>query len=931
MTESVLDRPVVGKFTVERTAYVLVLLVALLLRTYELGIRPYHHDESIHAFFSWKIVQNGLDEYKYDPVYHGPVLYYSTALALFLGENDFGRALGAVFPVFSGGRDGDFVGRLSAVAFGIVVLAFAWPLRRHLGRWGALCFLVLVAFSPGWVYFTRFVRHDIYLAGCNLAAIYWAFRYGETRRASFLYLAAAALALAFCTKEDNYFLTPIFLLALVLGLVWEVFHAADKKAAWSGIVGECRAFLAQSWLPLLTSAIIFACIWIVFYTSFLNHMDKWDAMRPALKYWMGQHQIKRIGGPWWYYAPQLAFYDPLILFPLAILVLDPLVGRRPRTALGSFFYFAGVVSGLVFLGGVLYELMNSTHWLIGDLHVTPLPLVLTFGFALGSLATQWMPDRFTRFAILTSLGCLTIYGWAQEKVPWLLVPQLLPLTLLAGHWYGRLIEKGALLKPGGMVPVGAMAAFTLWTLVNVCYVWDAPKPDEAGARLNPPVRHEEMLSYVQSTYDIHEVMDRIEHIGKVIGSGTQTRLAVSGDATWPFSWYLRDYPVNWSANLRNIDQPVVIVDKSVEKSTDKVLLDTYEKVTFQIRGWWEPDWKKFTPPNVAKWLLTRVVWSGTGSSDAVLYAYKNPQPGVKEFATLTVNPPPAARGYPRGPKSLEPVGVWGGRGSGRGEYNEPRGLAVDGAGNLYVADTKNHRVQKLSPDGQVLTVWGSEGEGPGQFKDPHGVAVGPDGSVFVADTWNHRIQKFDPSGAFLLEFGKEEPGFWGPRAVAVSPEAVVFVSDTGNKRIVSFSAQGQLIESWGADGSAPRQFIEPVGLAVNGQGELLVADTGNRRIQVFLPDGTFVREFEVFGWEEFYTEPYVAVAGDSVYVTDSYNHRFARYGGGQFEESWGKTGSGAGNFNRPIGIAAGPGGVVYVSDTMNHRVQKFVIPVGSDQ
>ena len=78
-----------------------------------------------------------------------------------------------------------------------------------------------------------------------------------------------------------------------------------------------------------------------------------------------------------------------------------------------------------------------------------------------------------------------------------------------------------------------------------------------------------MLSYVQSTYDIHKVMDRIEDVGRQLGTGDKTRLAVSGNATWPFSWYLRHYPVNWAANLRNIDMPVVIVDKEVAKRTTR--------------------------------------------------------------------------------------------------------------------------------------------------------------------------------------------------------------------------------------------------------------------------------------------------------------------------------------------------------------------------
>ncbi len=116
--QSALDRRSIGGLTVEQIAYIVLILAAVFLRTYDLGVRPYHHDESIHAFFSWKIFKNGFAEYKYDPVYHGPTLYFSTALMMLL----FG--------------DNDFTGRLSAVVFGLGVVAFAWPLRRYIGRWG---------------------------------------------------------------------------------------------------------------------------------------------------------------------------------------------------------------------------------------------------------------------------------------------------------------------------------------------------------------------------------------------------------------------------------------------------------------------------------------------------------------------------------------------------------------------------------------------------------------------------------------------------------------------------------------------------------------------------------------------------------------------------------------------------------------------------
>ena len=149
MTESILDRKLVGKLTVEHVLHGVLFLIAIGLCAYHLGVRPYHHDESIHAFYSWKIAREGVSAYRYDPVYHGLILYYSSAAMMAL----FG--------------DSDFTGRLSAVLFGLGVLAFAWPLRRYLGRPGALVFAALITFSPGWIYFTRFVRHDILSIRCH--------------------------------------------------------------------------------------------------------------------------------------------------------------------------------------------------------------------------------------------------------------------------------------------------------------------------------------------------------------------------------------------------------------------------------------------------------------------------------------------------------------------------------------------------------------------------------------------------------------------------------------------------------------------------------------------------------------------------------------------------------------------------------------------
>jgi sugar lactone lactonase YvrE len=85
---------------------------------------------------------------------------------------------------------------------------------------------------------------------------------------------------------------------------------------------------------------------------------------------------------------------------------------------------------------------------------------------------------------------------------------------------------------------------------------------------------------------------------------------------------------------------------------------------------------------------------------------------------------------------------WGGYGSGPGQFNQPLGITVDQVGNVYVADTYNHRIQVFSNDGAFLYGWGSYGPAPGQFSRPSAIRAGPDGRIYVSDTWNNRVQVF---------------------------------------------------------------------------------------------------------------------------------------------------------------------------------------------
>jgi DNA-binding beta-propeller fold protein YncE len=276
------------------------------------------------------------------------------------------------------------------------------------------------------------------------------------------------------------------------------------------------------------------------------------------------------------------------------------------------------------------------------------------------------------------------------------------------------------------------------------------------------------------------------------------------------------------------------------------------------------------------------------------------------------------------------VRAWGTARRGKpGELHLPRGVAVDGAGTVYVADTANHRIQTFASDGDVLAVWGSFGTGARQFSAPGGIAVDTAGNLFIADTGNHRVQKLDPNGAFIAQWGglgAAEGRFNAPRGIAIDSAGNVYVADSNNGRIQKL-ASGAVNFATLLEG-----FEQPTAVAVDAAGNIHITETAENRIRMYDRD-LHALDHWLSSAIHLGGPAGIAIDGaDNVYVVNQFDQdvrafRLSTANPPRYEQIavWGGAGSAVGQFAVPRGIAVNGAGapLVAVADTENHRIQTF--------
>lgn len=583
----------------ERAAWAGLVFVALVLRLAALGHRAMSHDESLHALYSHYLA-NGLN-YSHDPMMHGPLLFHLNGLLL------------ALVPAT------DFVSRLVPALLGVGCVALLFLYRRWLGPRGAWSAAALVAVEPALLFYSRYMRNDIYIAFFTLLMVWAIFRYREERRPAHLLWLTAGLALSFVCKE------VCFIHGAVLGSACVGFAALDAFRS--------RAAFLRNWMqhPFTECAALMLTIALPFAAAVVLPYLDWDPLDNRTL--AGQ---ARIGGM------------ALVFFGIGSAAAIPYFHHRDRlrtwgAALGIFwtvqllFYttlFTNVRHGLTSgLAGSLGYWLDQHDVQRGNddpfFYVTLVVLyapVLLVGLAWGLRNIRHRPEAFL---LWWTLGNLAVYSWAGERMPWLVLHITLPLCLLTGAALPRIFDA----RPRGILKGALQTAVALGLLQLTVNSLRANGPNAEGAQ--------EPLVYAHTGPKFKTAMDLIEaHLAAHPG----TRVRIHKDFSWPTAWYTRDIDAGYGPIKAGEEKP----------DTSAILVPPHRKDAFLSEGWvprlevdmttWpRPHYHRFTRenlinvftrPDVRKKLIRYVLFRDQPPFRPGEY------PGPNRFLLMTRNPPP---------------------------------------------------------------------------------------------------------------------------------------------------------------------------------------------------------------------------------------------------------------------------------------------------
>ena len=425
----------------------LILILAIVLRFIFLDLKLYHHDEATHAWISYNLMNSGF--FTYDPAYHGPFLYYVTS---------------AMFKMFD---VSDLVGRILPCVFGCALIPLLyWIYRMRFISGKVVCIASLfIAISPCMLYFSRFLRNDVFVIFFSLLMIAAMLAWMTRKKWYWLALAGLAAALGLSCKENMPIIIGTFVI-FFLYLLWTKKFTLPKN--W--------------WLHLILALIVFFAVVFTFYTSFWQHPEMmWKAGKLAIEHWFDVQANQRIPGPPYYYFGILVLYE----LPIALLAIWGIIR-----------YFLVPKS----------ERSEDTKF-------------LSYIRRPAEPRTINREREFMLFAIFWMIVSMIAYAVIGEKVPWLILHQLLPMILVAAYGLSMLSKKWMAFF--GILTV----AFLIWATGITVY--------NANDICGPIVQ-------VQNSEQLRPLM-------AVIDNATSVAI-YSSEALWPLSWYYAQdwYKINYN-------------------------------------------------------------------------------------------------------------------------------------------------------------------------------------------------------------------------------------------------------------------------------------------------------------------------------------------------------------------------------------------------
>ena len=457
--------------------YVVLVVVAAVMRFWELGVRAFHHDESLHAFYSWSLYAG--EGYVHNPMMHGPFQMEATAGLFFL----FG--------------DSDYSARLLYAIAGTALVLMPLLFRSRLGNWGALFASMLLAFSPAMLYYSRFARNDILMAVWALGIVIAMWRYldedadepqdngpapepdGEETaepppkmgRTKYLYITAALLAFAFASKESAYLITATMGLYLVLVIVsrnWDTVRSKvnvgvdSPPIAAVKIVGGLLKSLERGLDMRGISKeagflVLLITITLPLWGAFVSILQD----TPLLE-WSGLTLASPVGGSGPIGAPEGGGLVVAFLLTAFLIFLALSYGLKWNTSVwwkaAAIFYalyilmFTSFLSNGFGIGSGVWQSLG--YWVVQQGEgrggqpfyyytvITTLyeflPLLLSI---IGSVYYLRNKDKFGLFLVYWVWITFLLYTVASEKMPWLLVNITLPMIVLSGKFLNDIIVR----------------------------------------------------------------------------------------------------------------------------------------------------------------------------------------------------------------------------------------------------------------------------------------------------------------------------------------------------------------------------------------------------------------------------------------------------------------------------------------------------------